>query len=108
MSLVERWREIFEVLRRRKLRTILTALSVAWGIFMLVVLLAAGNGLADGVQATFQRDAVNSVWIMPGVMGKPWQGNAIGRRIQLYDEDIAFVRSIVPGLEALDARTAPP
>ena len=107
MSFVERWSEIFEVLRRRKLRTILTALSVAWGIFMLVVLLAAGNGLADGVQTSFQRDAVNSIWLMPGVMGKPWQGNAIGRRIQLDEEDLAFIESSVPQLAALDARFGP-
>jgi putative ABC transport system permease protein len=107
MSPVERWSEILEVLRRRKLRTVLTALSVAWGIFMLVVLLAAGNGLANGVQAAFQRDAVNSVWLMPGLMGKPWQGNPIGRRIQLYDDDLAYVQKTVPQLMAVDARFGP-
>lgn len=107
MSPLERWTEILEVLRRRKLRTILTALSVAWGIFMLVVLLAAGNGLANGVQIAFQRDAVNSIWIMPGVMTKPWQGNPIGRRVQLYDEDLEFVRTTMPHVQALDARFGP-
>jgi putative ABC transport system permease protein len=105
MSL-DRWREILEVLLRRKLRTALTALSVAWGIFMLVVLLAAGNGLSDGVKSTFQRDAVNSIWINPGVVSKPFRGMPIGQRVQLYDDDIAFVQRVMPAIDTLDARWA--
>jgi putative ABC transport system permease protein len=105
MSL-DRWREILEVLVRRKLRTALTALSVAWGIFMLVVLLAAGNGLSDGVKSTFQRDAVNSIWINPGVISKPHNGMPIGQRVQLFEEDIGLVKRVMPGIDTLDARFA--
>jgi len=75
---LDRWREILEVLWRRKLRPMLTALSVAWGIFMLVVLLGAGNGLSNGAEAEFSRDATNAVWINAGRLSKPFEGQPIG------------------------------
>jgi putative ABC transport system permease protein len=100
--MLDRWREILDVLLRRKLRTALTALSVAWGIFMLVILLAAGNGLSTGVRMEFERDAINSVWIDPGVTSKPFGGNPSGRRIRMYLEDVPLVQKLVPGLYGLD------
>jgi putative ABC transport system permease protein len=104
VSPLDRWAELIEVLSRRKLRTALTALSVAWGVFMLVILLAAGNGLANGVQRAFQEDAINSVWVRPGEVSKPHRGTAIGRRVLLFNEDLPFVRGNFAGLDALDAQ----
>jgi putative ABC transport system permease protein len=104
VSLLDRWSELLAVLGRRKLRTGLTALSVAWGVFMLVILLAAGNGLANGVQAAFAEDAVNSVWINPGVVSKAHRGSPIGKRIQLYDDDVPFVQGNMPAAQTMDAR----
>jgi putative ABC transport system permease protein len=83
----DRWREILDVLFRRKLRTALTALSVAWGIFMLVLLLAAGQGLTNGAQNEFQRNATSSLYLFPGRMSKPHQGNPIGKVVQLRNDD---------------------
>jgi len=102
--MLDRWREILDVLLRRKLRTGLTALSVAWGIFMLVILLAAGNGLSSGVRLEFERDAINSVWIESGVTSKPFGGNPSGKRVQLQLEDVPLVQRYVPGLHGLDVR----
>ena len=55
--------EIWSTLTRHKLRTFLTALSVAWGVFMLILLLGAGNGLENGATDTFSGDALNAVWV---------------------------------------------
>lgn len=92
MRFVDRWREIAQVLLRRKLRTALTALAVAWGIFMLVVLLAAGNGLSRGTEAQFANDAMNAVWVHPGVTSKPHEGLPKGRRVRLALPDVDMVR----------------
>ncbi len=86
--MIDRWREIIEVMWRRKLRTALTALSVAWGIFMLVVLLAAGNGLANGAETEFSRDAMNSVLGQRlAHCRRRTQGNPVGKFVRLYNED---------------------
>jgi putative ABC transport system permease protein len=88
----DRWREILEVMWRRKLRTLLTALSVAWGIFMLVILLGAGRGLSNGVEAEFARDATNAVWLNPGVMSKPFAGKPVGKKVRFYMDDYRAVK----------------
>jgi putative ABC transport system permease protein len=100
---LDRWREILETMWRRKLRTALTALSVAWGIFMLVVLLAAGNGLANGAEVEFSRDAMNSVWVNGWRMSKPFEGNPVGKWVRLYNDDHELARKTVPILEVSSA-----
>jgi putative ABC transport system permease protein len=92
--MIDRWGEILQTLGRRKLRTALTALSVAWGIFMLVVLLAAGNGLANGAEVEFSKDAMNSVWAFGWRLSKPFEGNPVGKRVWLYNEDYELARTL--------------
>ncbi len=83
----DRWHEILETLRRSKLRTAATSLSVAWGIFMLVILLGAGRGLQNGVEHNMQDDAINSIWIYRGSTSKPHAGYGVGRRIRFDNDD---------------------
>jgi putative ABC transport system permease protein len=98
------YREVFEVLRRNKLRSALTALSVAWGIFMLVVLIAAGNGLRHGVEHDFRDDATNSIWIQQGKTSLSYDGHLPGRPINFETDDIAALKDNVDGLEHLTGR----
>lgn len=86
---LERWQEIFDTIRKNKLRTFLTGLSVASGIFILVVLLGFGNGMQNGIQREFEQDAATSVWVWPGVTSKEYKGLNPGRRIQLTNENFS-------------------
>lgn len=83
--------EIFNTLRKNKLRTFLTGFSMAWGIFMLIVLLGAGNGLRNGVSYNFADVAVNSLTIWPGRTTKVYGGLQAGRQIKLDSTDITFL-----------------
>ncbi len=79
--------EIFATLQRNKLRTTLTALSVAWGMLMLVVLLGAGRGLENGAAYEFRDDAVNSLWIFAGKTTMPYAGRGPGRGVKLIKDE---------------------
>lgn len=84
---LERWQEIFDAIRKNKLRTFLTGLSVASGIFILVILLGFGQGMQNGVAYEFEEDASTSVWVWPGVTSKEYKGLNPGRSIQLRNEN---------------------
>lgn len=84
---LERWQEIFDTIRKNKLRTFLTGLSVASGIFILVILLGFGQGMRNGIEREFKQDASTSVWVWPGVTSKEYKGLNPGRRIQLVNEN---------------------
>ncbi len=84
---LERWQEIFDTIRKNKLRTFLTGLSVASGIFILVVLLGFGNGMQNGIKREFEQDATTSLWVWTGVTSKEYKGLNPGRRIQLTNEN---------------------
>src|SRR5450432_2162364 len=96
--------EIFATLQRNKLRTSLTALSVAWGMLMLVVLLGAGRGLQNGAAYEFRDDAVNSLWLYPGKTTLPYAGRGPGRDVKLMNDDYDVITRTVPGVEHITAR----
>ncbi|MDX2250172.1 MAG: ABC transporter permease [Bacteroidia bacterium] len=101
---LDKWQEIFATIAKNKLRTFLTAFSVAWGIFMLVILLGAGNGLQNGVTNMFKDDAINSIWISSGTTSLPHKGLQPGRRVQFTNEDYDAIRTQVEGIDHISAR----
>ena len=66
MMSFDAWQDFFDTVKHNKLRTFLTGFAVAWGIFMLVVLLGSGRGLEHGVDYQFRDDAINSIWVSSG------------------------------------------
>ena len=92
---LERWQEIFDTIRKNKLRTFLTGLSVASGIFILVILLGFGQGMQNGIAKEFEEDAATSVWVWPGVTTKQYKGLNPGRRIQLRNENYNFSAALL-------------
>lgn len=87
----DNWQEIFATISKNKLRTTLTAISVAWGIFILIILLGAGHGLYNGAQGQFGNDARNSINIEGGETTLAYKGIKPGRHIQLTNEDYKLI-----------------
>jgi len=100
---IDKWQEIFGTIKKNKLRTILTAFSVAWGIFILIILLAAGQGLRNGAQSQFGNDAANSIWIEGGQTSMPHAGYKPGRAITLRNADFYRVKNDVAGVDHASA-----
>ena len=80
--------EIWQTARRNKLRTTLTGFAVAWGIFMLIVLLGAGNGLINANLKQSSRFLSSSMVVFGGWTSKPYQGLKEGRDIRLHESDM--------------------
>jgi putative ABC transport system permease protein len=81
------WEEIFATIRKNKLRTFLTSFSVAWGIFMFIILLGSGTGIRNGVIDEFKDDANNSIWLFSGRTSMPHKGLKPGRSIQFTNDE---------------------
>lgn len=92
---LERWQEIFDTIRKNKLRTFLTGVSVASGIFILVILLGFGQGMQNGISYEFEQDATTIVEVWPGVTTKEFKGLNPGRRIQLRNENYEAANSLL-------------
>lgn len=101
---LDKWQEILLSLRKHKLRTSLTAFGVFWGIFMLVLLLGAGNGLQNGAEYEFRDDATNSLWIYPRQTSVAYRGLAKNRRIQFENADYDLIKDQVEGTEYITGR----
>jgi putative ABC transport system permease protein len=93
---LDRWREIWDALSRNKLRTLLTAFGVFWGLLMLVLLLGSGNGLKHGADVGFANHATNSFFVWTRSTSKPYRGFPVGRRLELTNEDTRAIHDHVP------------
>ena len=101
--------EIWSTARRNKLRTALTGFAVAWGIFMLIVLLGAGNGLINASMNNNSRFIANSMAIFGGTTSKPYKGLKEGRYVPLKDKDIATTETqFMENIDEVGARVSQP
>jgi putative ABC transport system permease protein len=89
---IDKWQEIYSTIKKNKLRTFLTGFSVAWGIFMLIILLGSGKGLENGVQDEFAGSVTNGIWISSGVTSKEYKGFKAGRRVEFTNEDYSNLK----------------
>lgn len=99
----DKWQEIFTSLGRHKLRTILTAFGVFWGIFMLTVLLGVGKGLENGVYLNFSDSATNRANVWSRTTRIPYKGLKAGRRINLTNDDVEALRNMIPEARYVNA-----
>lgn len=96
--------EIFQTLSKNKLRTALTGLSVSWGIFILIVLLGAGNGLKNGVTSNFSGRAVNRITLWSGTTSMTHNGLKSGRNLQFADKEVDLIKNEVNESRLVAAR----
>ncbi len=97
--------EILFTLRQNKLRTLLTAFGVFWGIFMLILLLGAGRGMQNGIFADFGTDVLDFIIVGPGDTSVAYNGMGLGRKIRLDQADIEAVRNQVSGVRLISGET---
>lgn len=100
----DRWREVFDTLSANKLRTILTAFGVLWGIFMLIIMLGAGSGLYNGVMGEFQGFETRSLYVWTQRTTMPYKGLPAGRWFNLNNEDTKAIREMVPEARVIAPR----
>ncbi len=99
----DNFREIWSTIRKNKLRTFLTGFSVAWGIFMLIVLLGAGNGMRNGVMSNFRNFSLNRVETWPRWTSMPYRGLQANRRIVYKEEDFQAIVRDNPEVDLISA-----
>jgi len=88
----DRWQEIFETIRKNKLRTVLSGFTVALGIFIFIVLFGFGNGLKNSFKQFFLDDATNTLFVYPGRTSKPYRGFKANRRIEFENSDLKDIK----------------
>ena len=91
-------------LSRNKLRTFLTGFAISWGIFILIVLLAAGNGIMNGVSEQFSDKSTNVYMIYSGETSKPFKGHGTNRSIMFSDKDIRLLETEVRNIDQVSPR----
>lgn len=89
--MIDLFTEIMQTLRHNKMRTFLTGIAVAWGIFMLIVLLGMSRGLLNGATDSLDDGTMRSITVWGGMSSKPYKGFREGRVINLEDTDLPSI-----------------
>jgi putative ABC transport system permease protein len=102
----ETWVEIYYSLSKNKLRTILTMIGVAWGMFLYVFLLGAAKGAENGFYKIFDGYATNSIFLWGGSTGEPYKGYPRGRDLTIHLDDVEYLKKQVPEIDFVVPRNA--
>ena len=94
----DNWDEILQALTANVFRTVLTAFGVFWGIFILVILLAAGKGLENGIKKGFDGIATNTMFMWSQTTSKAYKGLPKTRRYDFRNSDVAALKEALPDL----------
>lgn len=101
---LDRWQEILSALSKNKVRTFLTAFGVFWGIFMLLVMMGAGDGLEKGAKKDFGSFATKALYMWTQSTSKPYKGLPPGRGFNFNNSDTEAMRQNVEGVDILCPR----
>ncbi len=96
---LDSWQEIWVTITRNKRRSLLTAFGIFWGIFMLVVMLGAGNGLSEGVASDIQGFSENSALFFTNNTSEPYKGFRKGRYWNMQEEDLAILEAQIKDIK---------
>jgi len=100
------WQEIFDSIRKNKVRTAITVIGVLWGMFIYIALSGSAKGLDNGFERNFENIAMNSLFVWSQRTSIPYAGFKIGREPQLKLEDVAFLKKRIPDIEFIAPRNA--
>ncbi|MGF1638189.1 MAG: ABC transporter permease, partial [Cyclobacteriaceae bacterium] len=101
---LDTWQEIWHTIQKNKVRTLLTAFSVAWGIFLLIILLGFGTGFQKGVEYQFRDDATNAIYVRPGKTSLPHKGKGVGRQVKFTMDDISILTNKISKIDHMTGR----
>jgi putative ABC transport system permease protein len=101
---IERWQEIFNTLKKNKLRTFFTAFGVFWGIFMLVIMMGSGSGLENAVNRDLGDMATNSVFVWTQRTTIPYKGFSRGRYYNFRNSDTEALIKNIPEIKYIGPR----
>lgn len=101
---LDKWQEIFYTINKNRLRSFITAFNVAWGIFILIVLMGFGIGFQNGVRNQFKDDAVNTIFFWTGRTSIAHKGLQPGRQIRFDNRDYQTLKTKIDGIDKLSGR----
>ena len=92
----DRWQEVFDAIRKNKLRSALSGFTVCIGIYIFSTMTGMGNGLRNSFLGQFKKDASNAVYVYAGFSSLPYAGFKSGRKIRLTNRDLTYIRDRFP------------
>jgi len=102
------WAEVYAAIRKNKLRTLLTMIGVAWGMFLFVALLGASRGVQNGFDKIFANAATNSLFVWMGETAIPFEGYQRGRVLDLKIEDVEAIKGQFNQIKMIAPRSQQP